>query len=511
MVSGARRPLYSLPTGGGKTVFACEIIRRALAKRRSALFIAHRRELIYQGHQRLGQHGIQAGVIMGRDPLTDMSLPVQVGSVQTLARRKQLPPADLIIVDEAHRTLGQSYLDLLDRYPRARVVGLSATPYRTDGRGLGEVYDALVEGPSIAELVEQGYLVTPRIYSPPMSAMEGARSRAGDYRSEDLERVATRDLVGDLVDHWMQLARGRPTVAFAVSVAHSQMIAESFRRVGVRAEHLDGATPHHERAEMLRRLASGEIEIVSNCAVLTEGWDSPAVSAAIVARPTLSRGLWRQMAGRILRTAPGKSDAILLDHGGCARLHGHILDPDPVSLDGVGAAKRAEEAEDYPTRVCPECYMVAPGKPPVCPYCGATMTRQARPPPEPKAGRLEEVKPGRDVPLLPDASTERIRRKAIEWLEIARTRGHKPGSVLGKLTSTFASFRTDPKSLAEKARAYEVFQEVVDEQVSYAMARGAREDVGELAVQVFGPAADHKATTRVAESIRRMGLRRADE
>jgi superfamily II DNA or RNA helicase len=187
----------------------------------------------------------------------------------------------------------------------------------------GGIFEIIIETPQVADLIQQGYLVATRVYAPVDPDLTGVRTERGDYVEWELaERMDQTRLVGDIVEHWHKLGERRKTVAFAVSVQHSIHIRDEFIRSGVRAEHIDGATPKPERDATLARLASGEIDIVTNCMVLTEGWDMPDVGCCILARPTKKMGLYRQMIGRVLRPAPGKVDAIVLDHSGAVFRHG---------------------------------------------------------------------------------------------------------------------------------------------------------------------------------------------
>ena len=192
-----------------------------------------------------------------------------------------------------------------------------------DGRGLGGIFDTIIEAPQVPDLIEQGYLVPTLCYAPVDPDLRGVKTQAGDYAVEQLERrMNTDQLVGDIVSHWYRLGQNRPTVVFAVGVAHSIHLRDEFLKSGVKAEHIDGDTPKDERDAILQRLAAGETTVVTNCMVLTEGWDCPEVGCTILARPTKSMGLFRQMVGRVLRPAPGKVNAIVLDHSGAVFRHG---------------------------------------------------------------------------------------------------------------------------------------------------------------------------------------------
>jgi DNA repair protein RadD len=367
MRAGRRRVVLQLPTGGGKTVIAAHILSGATDRGLRSVFLAHRRELVHQASARLSAEGVSHGVILAGEPATGAA--VQVASVQTIVRRT-VDPVEFVFVDECHHTPATSYRRILDALRPRWVVGLSATPYRTDGRGLGDDFDALVRGPSTEDLTRDGWLAPCDVYSVPGPSMGGARRTGGDWSPSDLSARCDRpEIVGDLLEHWRRLGRDLPTVAFAVSVDHATRIAETFGAAGVPAALLTGTTPHGERARVLEALATGSVRVVANCAVLTEGWDCPVAACALVARPTLSRGLWRQMVGRVLRTAPGKARAVILDHGGCVARHGHPYEPDEADLSSEPVRFRAEAEPPPATRICAVCYGVAYGRPDACPYC----------------------------------------------------------------------------------------------------------------------------------------------
>jgi DNA repair protein RadD len=282
--SGLSRILLVAPTGSGKTVIAAEIMRDAASQGRRILFLDHRRELTKQASRKLYQFGVDHGIVQAGFPARP-SEHAQIASIQTLharavrSRSIELPRADLVVVDEAHHARAVTYRHLLEAYPNAVILGLTATPCRGDGRGLGNVFQMLIECPSVAELIANGYLVGTNVYAPTRPDLTGVHVRRGDYvESELAARMNTAKLVGDVVEHWLRLGERRPTVVFAVDVAHSVHLRNEFRDAGVLAEHLDGSTPIEERDRILAQLASGTIDVVTNCMVLTEGWDQPRVS-----------------------------------------------------------------------------------------------------------------------------------------------------------------------------------------------------------------------------------------
>jgi superfamily II DNA or RNA helicase len=259
----------------------------------------------------------------------------------------ELPLAEIVIVDEGHHGRARTYENILAAYPDAIVIGLTATPCRSDGRGLGNIFDAIVEAPQIAELIKLEKLVPAKIFAPAPPDLRGVQTaKTGDYVISQLEeRMNTDALVGDVVEHWLRHAERRRTVGFAVDVAHSVHITTELMKSGVRAEHLDGTTKQDEREAILSRLASGETEFVSNCAVLTEGFDCPDLGCIVLVRPTKSLLLYRQMIGRGLRAALPKTDCIILDHAGAVHRHGLPTDPIEWTLHtDKRVANKAQEA-----------------------------------------------------------------------------------------------------------------------------------------------------------------------
>jgi DNA repair protein RadD len=389
LASGDRVILVA-PTGSGKTVMGAAVAKHAAEQHRGVLFLAHRREIIDQTSRKLHAYGVRHGVIIaGADDRLRPQECVQVASVATLWSRGMrsdampMPAADLIIVDECHHAPATTYTKIIEHYPDARVLGLTATPCRGDGRGLGGHFGKIVEAPQIADLIVEGHLVRGRVYAPVRPDLKGVHTRHGDYVEGELAgRMDTRKLVGDLVSHWLKYGERRRTVVFAVNVAHSLHICAEFQSCGIRAEHLDGATPLDEREAILARLSSGETEVVTNCMVLTEGWDCPEVGCCVLARPTKKMGLFRQMIGRVLRPADGKADAIVLDHSGAVYLHGlpedpvlWTLDPDEVAVSPQHA-KRSERPETSLIE-CTQCSAMRMGGKP-CPACGFMPKRPAR-------------------------------------------------------------------------------------------------------------------------------------
>jgi DNA repair protein RadD len=379
IAGGSRAPLLVQPTGSGKTVVAAAVIRRALERGQKALFLAPRRELVHQASAKLC--GIRHGLLLaGADDRIDLYAPVQVASVDTLRsrlnRRKRLalPDFDLVIVDEAHLHVTESRKALLELWPQALRVGLTATPTRRDGRALGLLFDQLIEPTNTAQLTRDGYLAPARYFSLSEPDLARVRTVAGDYNAADLAETMNRPkLTGDIVAHFLKLAPTRRTVLFATSVKHSVALAEEFLRAGVAAEHVDANTPPQMREATFQRFRSGRTQVLCNCFLASYGFDLPELDCVILARPTKSLMLYLQMIGRGLRTSPGKADCLILDHSGAVHRHGLATDERTWTLDGeralVDSGRSAKDRGDSKNLECPECAAVFTGTR-LCPECG---------------------------------------------------------------------------------------------------------------------------------------------
>ena len=286
-----------------------------------------------------------------------------------------LPAANLIVVDEAHHIAARTWELILKEYPNARLIGLTATPCRSDGRGLGNFFDEIIEGPQIPELIKQGHLVPTVYYAPAEPNLKGIKTVAGDYAKNQLAKRMNRDdLVGDIVTNWHKYGERRKTLVFCVDVAHSVHVKDEFLKSDVRAEHVDGSTLKDERDAILARLASGETEVVCNCMVLTEGFDLPAIGCIVLARPTKQIGLFRQMAGRGLRPAPDKQNLILLDHSGAVFRHGLLEDRIEWTLDtderATNPSHETRDRKEVSRLVeCSQCGALRTGGK-ACDHCG---------------------------------------------------------------------------------------------------------------------------------------------
>ncbi len=400
---GQKRGLLVIPTGGGKTVTALEMLRQTASRGKRGLFLCDRRVLVAQAAREARDYGLIAGIVMADAPhgYKVPDAPVQFASKDTLMARykrqngfwSELPPADLIVTDEAHRSMAETWEALMALYPAAYVVGLTATPARGDGKGLGRRYEFLVTPTSYSELIAAKVLTPARCFSPKSPEAE---SKPGKRKKKSKPKRS--ELVGDVVGWWQRLAAGRRTFVFASGVKHSMALRDQFRAEGIAAEHLDGDTPDDERDAVLGpggRLATGETLVVCSCSVLKYGVDCPAVGCVQIVDGFGSLVDYLQACGRGLRASPGKEDCVVIDHAGAVLYHGFPDADRQWTLDD--ATDQAKEYRDQmaegkvPTPVtCPECSYMYSGRPD-CPMCGHRAPRPQAEPVATDSGQLFEV------------------------------------------------------------------------------------------------------------------------
>lgn len=396
---GSRAPLLVLPTGGGKTIVFCYIAERASLRGKRVLILVHRQELLRQTSEKLDMFGVDHGLIAAGHSMN--AHPVQVASVQTLVRRlDRLPPPDLIVIDEAHHAVAGSWAKILRAFPNSQLLGVTATPMRHDGKGLGVqsggFFDSLVEGPTVADLISQGYLSQPVVYAPPSGVdLSGVKTRGGDYeRGETAHRMDKPTITGCAIDHYLRVCNGMPAIAFCATVEHAAHVAEQFKDAGIPAESLDGTMTDAVRKHRIQALGKGQIKVLTSCEIISEGTDIPIVGAAILLRPTKSTGLFLQQVGRALRPFEGKSHSVILDHVGNCYRHGLPDDVREWSLDGYRGAGSEKNKDNGPQiRQCERCYAVYSMGASCCPQCGH-VNRKRKSELKQVEGELQQVTPG---------------------------------------------------------------------------------------------------------------------
>jgi DNA repair protein RadD len=442
--AGKRRVLLVSPCASGKMFLVAAIIRTSTVP---CLFVAHLQELLDQCVNELARQRVRhVGVIRADDDRTDPSAPVQVASIATLAARDLtvFPSAAqiLIFLDEAHRMTDTVERLIFERYPNAIIIGLTASPVRLDSKPLGKRYEDLLDVTTYGDLFRQKHLYPPDIFSAPLKPDLSRLTMGGvDFDEAELgEALSKRELTGQLVEHYLRLAHihyrydedgklihgsGMPGerrrgILFASSVAHSKAVCERFAAAGVRIAHLDGTST--DRKEVLARLKSGDLELVTNVNILLEGLDIPEIKLVIHARPTLSLVLWMQSCNRALRRFPLTGDPIrplILDHAGNYDRHYSPCDDREWSLtSGSGRGKSRQSL-----KVCGGCFAYVETAKILCPYCGwefPAHTTEREPPKETK----EELALRDEAKKDPEA----VKRAYFDGrVVMARAKGFRPG------------------------------------------------------------------------------------
>lgn len=434
--AGASRVLVESMTGSGKTTVGASMVRDRVSQGDRVLWLAHREELILQARERIEQFGVSGGVIKaGHDEALDRRL--QVGSVQSVVRRlDRIGGFDFIAVDEAHHALASSYTDILGHYPQAQAIGLTATPWRLDGRGLGEVFEHMVVGPTPDELIGAGHILPARVIGSSRGIDFTVFSRGGEYSVTAMEdAIALQDLDADAPSVFLEwFPKNGTGVVFCRSVGHAENVCAEFLAAGVPSAVLTGETDAIDRKAILHNLKRERIRIICSVDVISEGYDLPAISCVVMLRKTKSLSLFLQQAGRALRPSPGKSEAIIFDLVGNSLEHGHPCSAREWSLESEDPSARAdrktEDGEDLTVRRCDNClgiHEVAP----VCPYCGHHHEPDARIP-RVKARELREIEKEELEALQEERRKE---RKAEErecktfkdWQALGAARGYSPG------------------------------------------------------------------------------------
>ena len=413
---GKRSVLAVLPTGGGKTVIFSHIAQSAARKGNRVCILVHRQELLDQASRSLSAMGVNHGIIAAGRGM-DLSHAVQVASVGTVARRLHLLPRDffqLLVIDEAHHSNAGTWAKTVQHFHSAKLLGVTATPVRGDGRGLGEYYQAMVLGPSAAWLTSNGFLAPAKVYAPPGFDSAGLRKRMGDF---DMKQAAERVQMGDCLTHYRQHLSGQTAIAFCCSVAHAEAVARLYQSAGIAASSIDGKMDSARRRQLLGDLGTGKLKVLTSCSLIGEGVDVPSVGGCILLRPTQSVALHLQMIGRCLRPQDGKT-AVVLDHVGNTLRLGHHLEERDWTLDG--AAKRDREAAPS-VKVCPSCFATSISTAQVCRECGHVFAPQER-------RELQQV----DGELVEMAARQRKREQGNaqsldDLRQLAQQRGYKRG------------------------------------------------------------------------------------
>jgi len=384
---GNKKVLLTQPTGAGKAVIALQIIIEALCKNKRVAFFLDRITLLDQFAKLIYDSGIdQFGIMQADNVEYNPELPLQIITAQTLSRR-MIDKFDLYIVDECH-VIYKSILTEMKKYPDSYWIGLTATPFT---KGLGKVWDSLVNSVTTAGLIKEGFLSKYIAYGPSKPDLKGVKTVGDDYNKKQLaERTDQKQLIGDIVEHWFKLASDKRTVVMAVNVAHAEHICESFKEKGIKADVIHCYLKNGEAPERLQRFRDGELQMLCSVDMISRGFDMPAADCIIIARPTKSLNYHIQAIGRVLRASPGKEYALILDHAGNIERLGFPDEEFEMKLDmGIKKPKEKGKPKEKLPKPCPKCFTLFKGQ--ECPKCGFKKKRQ--PGVETKDGELKQLTP----------------------------------------------------------------------------------------------------------------------
>jgi superfamily II DNA or RNA helicase len=414
-----KRPLIVAPCGSGKTAMFARMAETSQAKGNTVWFLVHRRELLDQTIDTFERFAIPRKTI-------------HIGMVATVANRpERLPKPDFIVFDEGHHASAATWGKIISAYPDAFVVGLTATPCRLDGKPLGAVYDDLVVGITAQELIQQGYLAPYRYFAPAVTDLSALKRKGKDYDAQQAaELLSQRAIFGDVIRHYRDYADGVQAICYCTTIKHSQAMAQAFCDVGISAVHFDGNTPKKERTEIISRYRAGEIKILCNVDLISEGFDCPDCGCCILLRPTMSTALFIQQSMRALRPKPGKT-AIILDHVNNYQRHGLPDDDRAWSLsDTVKPQNEYGEDGKLLVRQCPECFFTYETGPAVCPNCGYESVSTAQEIKNIEEIRLKEIKRRRIETAREKVTDETTLEQCRTLAEIqawCKRNGKKPG------------------------------------------------------------------------------------
>lgn len=415
-----RSVLFQAPTGWGKTALGCKIATGVISKGTRAAFVVHREELVEQTCRAFDADGIEYAVIAPGYPKLDRQ--IQVCSVYTLQNRLD-HLFDLMIIDECHHMAAKTWRDIAERNARAYKLGLTATPVRLDGSGLRPYFETMVCGLPPKDLIAMGRLCPYEYWAPATVDLSGLKRSGHDYSIKSIEKaMLNKAITGNAIEHYKRLGNNQPFIAFCASVAHAKAVAEEFRAAGYPVESVDAKMDKTSRRETIRALGKTLIGITA-CDLISEGLDVPGATVAIMLRPTESLVICMQQWGRVLRTAPGKAKAIIIDCVSNFLRHQLPDSPRTWSLDGIKKRSKKKHESDYETRFCPECFGVHEWAP-ECPYCGYVYQEKPKELPKVVKGELQKVTP-EDIAALEQAVREKGGLR--DWHKLGQARAQLDG------------------------------------------------------------------------------------
>lgn len=409
-LQGSKSPCIVSPCGSGKSVMVAEIAKKTASKKNRVLFLVHRKELADQIAETFAWWGV------------DMHY-VEIGMIQTVVRRlhKTMEPT-LIITDENHHALANSYKKIYKHFSEARLVGFTATPVRLNGGGLGEVNDKLIIGPTVKELIEWKNLSPFKYYAPEIIDTSMLKVRRGEFVSSDVEDLFSNKAIwGDVVKHYKKLSHGKQAICYCSSVRQSKKMAAEFLNNDIAAKHIDGDTPKTERAQTIEEFRQGKVLVLCNVDLVGEGFDVPDCTTSILLRPTQSLALYIQQSMRCMRYKENKT-AIIIDHVGNVGRFGTPDQDREWTLDTKKAANKVKE--DNPVRQCQECFYTVPISVTICPEC-EYLFKQEEKEVEQVESELVEIDSLGD--FMTDYREPKDCKNMSELYQLAKNKGYKRG------------------------------------------------------------------------------------
>lgn len=480
-----RRVVGVAPCGAGKTIMTGWMIRESLNRGKRSIFFVHRKELIAQTAKTFLALDIPFGIISTNSPML-LDRPVQIASVQTLARRvdevKNYFTPDFLICDECHHILAKTYKKILDTFRNAYLLGVTATPLRMGGVTLADAFDSMVESVSVNELINLGNLTKFQYFAPESNLdLSHVKTVGGDYSERDLEKILVdKSVIGDVVENYLKFACGKAAICYCVNVNHSKTVAAAFNDAGINAAHCDGDTKPLVRDKLVNDFRNGKIQILCNAELFGEGFDVPHCQAVILARPTQSLTLFIQQAMRPLRPDPDDPNkvAVIIDHVQNYLRHGMPNEDRDWSL--IPSLKRKWKCQQCGKKVVPVVKIIIDkngkkAKRKFCPECGYEFEQGIAPVTGERAalnkdGNLVNLKVNYESTISSETPVIKKRPTTIEdLLVLAKEKGYsKPVSWAAFRAVEFAQSYDDCLHIADvcgykSGWAWYKWQEIQDE------------------------------------------------
>ena len=428
---GYKAPCIVAPCGSGKSVILAEMAKRAADNKKNVLFMVHRKELCEQINKTFVNYGV------------DMHY-CKIWMVQTLKNKiDKIEPPDLILVDENHHALASTYRNIFELFKCHRI-GVTATPVRLDGSGLEDVNDVLLESVSAKWLIDNKFLSPAKVYSAPLINLSGVNVKKGEYDSRQCEELLDKSVIyGNIIESYKEKANGKKAIIYCVSVDYSKKIQEQFTEAGILTAHIDGTTPVKEREQVINDFKSGKIQVLTNCDIISEGFDVPDCECVILLRPTKSLTLYIQQSMRSMRYMPNK-EAIILDHVANVFRFGLPWKDREWSLEGKKSKKtKKKDEEDNSSWTCEDCYCTwAKEDGRICPDCGKELAMSER-----------EIKTKETIALIEiteDMFKRSRKEKREELKRIQEEKGYKKGWVWHQIQDFEKKHREKIEELKKK-------------------------------------------------------------